>query len=389
MKWIYRLLAAGIAICILSLNNLQAQSQLSMEVEVNETLANSQSIDIQSLISNNGRGPNLFRMVLTNESSDYANNLYFNIIVESDKIGRIAEIPQVSGQPFSLSPNQQVVATNNNIGSGLPGVEELIQFDGELTDAGTQFVNNLKGSTSLPADQYRIRIEIYQGTIGGDPVVSTMKEIGTSIVEDTRDFYLLSPGDELGSEAIINNSYPNFQWQGDNGTTYRLIVVESKQNDSPQSLLEGAESTEPIQSVGSSGTGSLLGYEMLDVEIDQSNFQYPNSGVQNLEAGKQYYWRVIAQLNTSSGGESRQSEIWSFTLNDNSESRVARDSGEFAQALKQVLGEQFDKFVQEGYSFQSIEIDGQTYQGGQALQKLLELQRQAEDGDVTIVIEEQ
>jgi hypothetical protein len=216
-----------------------------------------------------------------------------------------------------------------------------------------------------------------------------MKEIGTNIVEDTRDFYLLSPGDELGSEAIINNSYPNFQWQGATGTTYRLIVVEAKQNDSPQSLLDGAESTAPIQSVGSSGTGSLLDYEMLDVEIDQSNFQYPNSGVQDLEPGKEYYWRVIAKLNTSSGEGNRKSEIWSFTLNDNSESRIAQGSGEFAQALKQVLGQHFEKYVQEGYSFQSIEIDGQAYQGGEALQKLLELQRQAEDGDVTIVIEEQ
>ena len=209
MKWIYRLLAIGITICIVLIHDSKAQSpspQLSLDVEVNEILSNSQSIDIQSLIANNGRGPNLFRMYLRNESSDYANNLFFNFIIESDNIGRIAEITQLSSRPFSLSPNQEVIATNNNIGDGLPGVEEVIQFDGEFTEAGTEFVNNLKGSTRLPADQYRIRIEIYQSSTGGDPLVSTMQEIGTSIVEDTRDFYLLSPGDEIGSEAIIKFS---------------------------------------------------------------------------------------------------------------------------------------------------------------------------------------
>lgn len=391
MKWIYRLLAIGITICIVLIHDSKAQSpspQLSLDVEVNEILANSQSIDIQSLIANNGRGPNLFRMYLRNESSDYANNLFFNIIIESDNIGRIAEITQLSSRPFSLSPNQEVIVTNNNIGDGLPGVEEVIQFDGEFTEAGTEFVNNLKGSTRLPADQYRIRIEIYQRSTGGDPLVSTMQEIGTSIVEDTRDFYLLSPGDEIGSEAIISNSYPNFQWQGATGTNYRLIVVESKENDSPQSLLDGAMSTNPTKTVSSSGTGSLLDYEMLDVEISQSNYQYPNTGVQNLEPGNQYYWRVIALLNTSSGDESRQSEVWSFTLNDNSESRVTRGSGEFSQALKRVLGEQFEEIAREGYSFESIEIDGQTFQGGQALQKLMELQQQSENGDISIVIEQ-
>jgi hypothetical protein len=44
---------------------------------------------------------------------------------------------------------------------------------------------------------------------------------------------------------------------------------------------------------------------------------------------------------------------------------------------------------EEGFSFQSIVIEGQTYQGGEAMQKLMELSRKAEEGDVSIVIEEQ
>jgi len=388
MMWLQKIGIAGI-ILVLSMAVVRTvNAQVSMDVEVDEALSNSQSVNIQSLIANNGKGPTLFRMYLQNNTSEYVNGLYFRFIIESDKIGRIVQIDQVAGQPFSLSPNQQVFATNNNIGDGLPGVEELIQFDGQFSQEGKEFVNRLEGSTYLPADQYRITIEIHKGSAGGELLASESAEIGMSIVEDTRDFYLLSPGDVMGSEAVISNSFPNFQWQGTNGVSYRLLVVEAKGNDSPQSLMEGAVSTSPLQVNGSPNGGSLVDYEMLDVIVNQSSFQYPNAGVQSLEPGKQYYWRIIGQLETSSGQQGRESEIWSFKLADNRVTDGQRSNDEVSQSLRKVLGERFEQYVEDGYNFQSIIIDGETYQGGQALQKLMELGRQAEQGDISIVIEE-
>lgn len=394
MVWINRILALTFVICMISSASANGQPQLALDVELSETLTNSQSINVQSLLSS-VTGPNLFQLYLRNEStSEHANNLYFNIVIESNNIGEIVRFRQVSGQPFHLSPGQQVNATNNSMSNGLPGVEEVIQLKSNFTQAGQDFINNLQGATSLPADQYRVRVEIYQGSISGNPVASTMAEMGTSIVEDTRDFYLLSPGDVIGSGSIINNTYPNFQWQGATGTKYRLVVVESKANDSPQSLLDGAVSTNPIQTNGSSNSGSLVDYEMLDVEINQSSFQYPSSGVQNLEPGKQYYWRVIAQLETSSGVETRESEIWSFSLPQTSSQQASatqgtENSAQVNQALKQILGNEFQGFTQGNMEFQSIEVYGQTLQGAQAIQKLMELSRRAEQGDISIVIEEQ
>lgn len=388
MMWFQRIGTVGFLICLLVVITVPVQAQLSMDVEVDEVLSNAQSINIQTLVANNGKGPNLFRMYLQNNSSEYINDLYFRIVIESDKIGRIVEIEQLSGQPFSLNPNQQVFATNNNIGDGLPGVEEVIQFDGEFTPQGEEFVNDLQGSTRLPADTYQIMIEIYQGSVGGEQLARASAEIGANIVEDTRDFYLLSPGDVVGSDAMISNSYPNFQWQGATGTNYRLIVVESKSNDSPQSLMDGAQSTEPIQSTGSSAGGSLVDYEMLDVVTNQSSFQYPNSGVQNLKPGKTYYWRIISQLESSGGVDARESEIWSFTLRDGRDSGAVQRSSEATRALRQLLGDRLQNITEEGYSFQSIQVQGQVFQGGQALQKLMELDRRAQQGDVSIVIEE-
>lgn len=363
-------------------------AQLTMEFEIGESLENSQSINVQSLLANDLRGPTLFRLSLQNQnSSEYLNDLYLRVVIDSDRIGKILEVNQVSGRPFSLDPGQQVFATNNNSRNGLPGVEEAILFERDFTERGREFYNELKGSTSLPADQYQVTVEIYKGSVNGELLASQTDEVGTSLVEDTRDFYLLAPGDELGSETVISSQYPNFQWQGGSDIRYRLVVVESKGNESSQSLMEGAMSTESFESIGSNGGGSLLDYEMMDVMVDGSGYQYPNSGVQDLEPGTQYFWRIVSQLETSSGVEERESEIWSFTLADMRTSSGDQQAGQTAETLERVLGDRFEEIKQNGFSFESIEIEGQSFRSGQAAQKLMELVRKSEQGDVSIVIE--
>lgn len=379
---------ALITVGLLFINNKSAQAQLSLDIDIDETLRNSESINFQSIIASNWQGPRLFQMYLqNNNTSEHMHDLYMRIVMESNNRGRLVELEQVSGRPFSLNPGQQVVASNNNISRGLPNVEEAIIFDGGLTESGKDFVNKLKGLTSLPPDEYQVTVEIYQESVGGTLLASESAEIGKSIVEDTYDFYLLSPGDEVGSEASISNSYPNFQWEGATGARYRLLVVEGREDDTPQSLMDGAASTDPIQ-VNESGDGSLVDYEMLDVIVDQSSFQYPTSGVQELESGQRYYWRVINQLRTANGVETRESEIWSFTI-EGQDTRTVDQSAEVTRVLQQVLGNQFQQMQQDGYSFQSIVIDGQTYQDAEALQKLMELGREAQQGDISIVIENQ
>ncbi|NGP89137.1 hypothetical protein [Fodinibius halophilus] len=374
-------------LCTLTAHSVHAQADISMRVEVNETLANSKSINIKSLVANDGKGPNLFRMYLINKNStEYVNNLYFEILISSDKVGPIAEVTQVKGQPFSLNPGQQVFATNNNISNGLPGVEEAIEFDGGLTTEGQEFVNNLGGATTLPADNYQIQINIYQGSGLQNKVASDMAEVGASITEKIQDFYLLTPGNEVGSATSIANPYPNFQWQGETGSSYRLIIVEERNNETPESLLDGAKSTSATR--GNGGTGTLVGYEMLDRIVGQSNLQYPNSGVQDFVPGKTYYWRVIGLRETSSGLEEKESEIWSFTFTGNSSNSVSETPG-MARVLESVLGEQFNQFDTEGYSFEAVVVDGRVYRDGQALQQLRKLMRKVENGEVSIVIERQ
>ncbi|WP_445665355.1 hypothetical protein [Fodinibius sp. AD559] len=359
-----------------------------MDFEIDKTLENSQVINIQSLLANDLQGPTLFRLLLKNQnSSEQLKDLYLRVVIDSDRIGRILEVRQVSGRPFSLDPGQQVFVNNNNSGNGLPGIEERIAFEHDYTRRGREFYNGLKGLTSLPADRYQVTVEIYRGSINGELLASQTDDFGTNLVENTRGFYLLAPGDELGSETIISSRYPNFQWQGRLDIRYRLVVVESRTHESAQSLMDGAISTEPIELISSSGAGSLLDYEILDILVDGSGYQYPSSGVQDLEPGTRYFWRIISQLETSDGIEERESEIWSFTMADLRKSSGDQQAIEISRILERILGDRYEEVRQNGFSLESVEIEGQRFHSGQAVQKLRELDRKNEQGDVSILIE--
>lgn len=374
-------------------SSVSAQTaNLDLQLEINESLANSQSINLSELVTNRGQGPNLFTFFLRNNEQEPAESLYLNILLRSDKNGKIGEVYQKQGQPFSLKGSQVVRATNNTIDKGLQGIDEKISFDGGLTTEGEEFINDLEGSTRLPPDRYVIEIDIFQGSNGpngGELVASSQAEVGANIVDEIRDIYLTSPGAELGSEMEISNSYPEFRWEGSSGVQYRLIVVEASGEESAESLLQSGLSTEPILKNGAAGSGSLLDFEMVDVRLRRTSFQYPPSGVQNLQQGSQYFWQVFAEIKTSNGTETRSSEIWSFVLANPDESedgQVLTAEGELGQVLREMLGEgQFRQLLRDGVELGSIEIDGEIITGPIILQRLQEFKNRIEEGEITTI----
>lgn len=371
----------------------QAQNaELNLELVLSSNLTDSEVIPLQTLIQNDGKGQKLFDLYLENlNTNEPAENLYFNIILSTEKHGTIVEAYQEEGKPFSLRSRQQVIATNNTIGNGgLPGIKEYIGFDGGLTSAGDDFYNNLKGSTKLPPDTYSIQVDIYQGhnsKNGGIKVASTSAQLGVEITEDVKDIYLTSPGDVIGSSVEITNPYPEFRWEGANNATYRLVVVEAKGDESPESLIQGALSTDPILENGKSGMGSLLDHEILDAKLNKRSFQFPTSGVKSHEEGQLYFWQVLLELKTSNGIETRPSEIWEYSLAEQgTDDNVVDNSPELRRALNQLLGQgQFKEMQRNGYKLQSIVIDGQTVSGAVALQRIADFLDRVEQGDITIV----
>jgi hypothetical protein len=167
---------------------------------------------------------------------------------------------------------------NNNaseLQEGVPGIRNPT-FSGGLTDAGEQFVNDLEGTSRLPNEQFTLTLEIYQnGNRGrGTKVASTSATVRTNAVSNVRDIYINRPGGEVGSgfDATINTQRPTFNWAGETGVDYRLVVVRWEGTDSPEPLIEAAEDTEPIIVNNANRNNTLLEHEMADVRLSSNSF---------------------------------------------------------------------------------------------------------------------
>lgn len=358
---------------------------LSFEMEASPVLDNAQVLNLVNLgIDESGSGPVLISGYLENLSDQQIDDLYFQINVRSSKSGAILELTQISNRPFSLDPYQSVYITNNDFSRGqIPGIESRIDFSGGLTPEGENMINNLEGSPTLPQDVYTVEIIVFQVTNanGRDELASSVVEVGNESGFDGKEIYLKTPGDVIGTEAEITNPYPQFSWDGQTDIQYRLIVVESNGQDSPESLIQSASS-----SSATNEGGSLLQFENLDVMVDGTNYQFPSSGVQSLRAGNTYYWRVSSTIQQSVDTEQIHSEIWEFKLSGSAVSGqdIPHSEG-LEEAIIALIGEEEYRSLQEsGFSLQEIEYEGQQFTGEQAAVKLEELLQKIQEEELII-----
>lgn len=364
-----------------------AQSQdITLQLDVSDILRNSQFIGLTNLgIDSEGRGPVLISGFIQNQGGSVAENLFLEVNVYAAKIGKIVEVITRKEYPFSLAPGQTVYITNNTLSQdGVPGIKETVKFEGGLTTEGDNFIENLDGSTTLPADIYSIEINIRQTQSDGQDriIASVQEEIGGSVpISESVDFYLRTPGDITDANVEITNPFPQFSWEGDQGIEYRLIVVKSSDSESPESLLQSARSSSPP-----ADGGSLLQYENLDVTVTGESFQYPSSGAQPLEPGQTYFWQLSTSIKSGISTEERTSEIWSFKLSEPETSEVPIImTEETKNILTRLIGNgRLSALISSGYTVQSFEMNGVTYSGNQAAIILDQLFRKIENGDIVL-----
>lgn len=371
------------------------EPDISLDLNIDEQLSNAQVISLTSLgIDRRGRGQQLARLMLRNNENRKVNDLYFNFVVESSQHGQIATGYQSNNRPFSLDANQVVNTNNNMIQDGINQIEEKLYFDSELTSSGEELYNELEGSTRLPNDIYTLNVKITQNQnleAGGNVVAEATATIGSTPSVEMRDIYLQTPGGETGEEAIINTSYPEFAWDGGApNATYRLLVVEDNESDSPEDLIQSAKSTQAaLVESGGSGEGSLLEFENVDALLNRSTFQYPSSGVQSLESGQTYYWQVIAMIRGAGQTEEVSSEIWSFSLESGPGDVGEIQEEQLQTMLEELLGtEQYNQLQDQGYDLQSIIINGQTLEGPAAATRLSNFMEKVRTEEVTVTVEQ-
>jgi hypothetical protein len=364
--------------------------KLTVEVVLSPALENAQVLGLASLgVDNRGTGPMLGSVTMVNNTDELLSNLFFEFKVEAGKVGTIAEIIQQAAYPFTLDPRQVVYATNNDIvEERIPGVDETMRFNGGLTSDGEAFVESLGGSTTLPSDIYTVAVTIYQVTneCGKQVLAEYVTDLGvseTGAVFDELSIQLRTPGDEIGNEANITNQFPQISWEGDAANTYRIIIVKSNGQDSPETLIESARSTSPVN-LG----GSLLELESLDINVEGNNLQYPSSGAQALEVGETYYWQVSTEVQTAIGTDVIVSDVWTFTLldpgSDASQGTQEMDEETFQSIIRLIGEEQYNNLVADGFTFAGISVDEQAYDGITGIQKLAEIIQKIEDGDIIL-----
>ncbi|MGM0587314.1 MAG: hypothetical protein ACQETE_02770 [Bacteroidota bacterium] len=374
--------------------NLLLAQDVSLDVTLAPEVESAQVLGLSNLgVSRTGAGDRLVTLAIRNETNQKLENLYFSIDISSGKRGLLVDLDQRSNSPFSLDPNQTIVTDNNSVQDGIAGIEESIKFESNpLTAEGESLINSLEGSTQLPPDTYQVTVAIYQGGNGrsnGTKLTSSTVTLGGRSTGGGLEIYLLTPGDVIGSNAKIQNAYPEFNWDGSNQVKYRLVVVEKDANESPEALIQGALSSDPIIVDGSPGSGSLLSYENLDVLVSNTtNYQYPSSGVQPLKQGKSYYWQIIAQVTTPDGVNEIFSDIWSFKLvgSGGPEGNGIQLSNETEQKIIQLIGqERFNQLESQGYSLQSIQYNGQRFQGVAAENALNAFLNRLANGELNVI----
>jgi hypothetical protein len=149
----------------------------------------------------------------------------------------------------------------------------------------------------------------------------------------------------LGSGAEITNPFPQLSWEGGINSEYRVIVVTTDENNSPESLIQSARSSSPTNL-----SGSLLQFENLDRVVVGNTLQFPSSGVQALIPGKTYYWQVFEQ-DRNSDEILTSSEIWSFELVSTSRNANSVSfSEDEIQALRLLIEQgRFEELTRNGF----------------------------------------
>ncbi len=392
MKSLFTGLFLGVLLVVVPfLPDSKAQShEIDLQIQAEPILTNSQVIQLTNLFfDKTGHGSRLFSVFLANLSDQSEDRLYLDLSFSSRNYGLIAKSSQVNIRPISLQSGQTLFISNNHLASGnLPGINEHVSFIGDLTDIGYDFLNDLEGSSHLPFDEYTLTIELYQGNNrlnGGNLLASNSITIGSQLTEDDFSLHLLAPGDEIGAGITISNPFPEFRWEGRENQTYRVIVVEERDGESPETLIQSAKSSSPGR-LGQST--SLFDYEMFDILTEGTILQYPPSGVQQLQRGKKYYWQVFSLLESTSGQDERASEIWSFTLNQEgvqAPTNIVEIDDELQGILIALIGmDAFRELERQDFELLGLEIEGELLEGVSAREQLIQIAEKIREGQIKI-----
>lgn len=313
-----------------------------------------------------GTGEELFRINITNSAGAISGS---HIRIELSKDNKI--LAYVTTNPFDLPPGTYSF-TNVQLNQGeyeIAGKTISVKESGIVEEDIGNIQENILASGKMPIGHYTLATTIYgnnNNELGSDAV--------HFIITNPSFVQLVSPGSlaGYGLPEDIYTEFPVFQWNG-NGEKYQVLVFEKKgSSQSIDEILGGTPNwkTDP-------GEDPLTS---LSVQYN------PGSGSIPLEFGKTYYWFTKMLVETSSGEEKINSEVWQFCLVDpvnfnNKQGLLTKES--LLNFLREILGDRVDDISQSltDFHLQTISVNGQNI----TVQELYEILKEYKGTDVEVL----
>ncbi len=218
----------------------------------------------------------------------------------------------------------------------------------------------------LPNGIYKVSVAVWDEN---ESYVIDDEEVIVNI-SDPSYLQLMSPGGILADTTLneIFTTFPVLQWESDpcnipGGCEYFIRVAEFEP-EIHSSVDEAIESTTRLpldQAEGWAYAGNGV-----------TSFQYPTTGVGSLEMGKIYVWQVKKTLETTSGPEEGQSNIFAFKIKDLSiteeettEGGGTTENTQLILTVQSLVGNDvYNSFFDSGNPFENYSLTGVITQNG-------------------------
>lgn len=253
----------------------------------------------------------------------------------------IPSLQQLNNQSLWIITNVDLI--NKDFDFNGASTSAIRVSESEINDQAEKLRDEIIETSQLPVGIYKLRATLSYNN------AQTVANAETEIIINIRNPFLLNqvaPGTSLNSGFVyeLYTQNPIFQWSGNSGQYQVVVFKKSSDFSSPDDILNSQPVWESVN------------------DLNVLFARYPDDGAIPLEYGSEYAWQVRSFIQTSSGVNIIESELWEFKLLDPSTARTgeAMAKQELEILLKQLLGDRADAIIREidQFGLSSIRVNG-------------------------------
>lgn len=308
--------------------------------------------------------------------------IFLQTRVLSDNHGRLITATQNKNTPIVLNAGETIRFTNLDIiNNSVPGTGGEVHFNFILNSTARTVLRRLLEG-AVPGNERFVIETTINGTetdiTASNESAAHQLELLTSIPQEA--LQVGAAGDEEDADVIerqhvdVIGGRTAFSWAGRENIPYRLVVVRDTQQNDAGSLIENRFD----QPFSESASGNLQNDVVLDIEVQNNEYEATGDIARYIEPGYRYAWQVRGMLPTTSGDVEIASGIRSFTTGLSVEE-------ELYDLLVRFFGaDRANQMREEGLELHHLEIDGVTYTAKEAVEYLNNILEKIEQNRATI-----